>query len=678
MSRSTPERIDPILVANRGEISVRILRTVRALGYRSVAVFSDADRHAPHVELADEAVRLGPAPARESYLSIERLLEAARATGARSVHPGYGFLAENAAFARACAGAGLVFIGPSAEAIETMGDKGEAKRRMLAAGVPCVPGFHEPGASDEVLLAAAEEVGFPLMVKAAAGGGGRGMRRVERAADVQPAITVARSEALGAFGSEELILERAIRRPRHVEIQVLADAHGHVIHLGERDCSVQRRHQKVIEESPCPVMTRTGGPELRERMGEAAVAAAKSIGYVNAGTVEFLLDEAGEFWFLEVNTRLQVEHPVTEMVTGLDLVALQIAIAEGRPLELRQEDMLFDGHAIEARLYAEDPARGFLPASGRIACWREAQLEGLRIDAGVASGQHVSADYDPLLAKVIAWGRDREQARRRLVDGLAGTALFGVASNRGFLIECLEHDTFVAGEATTAFLEETRIGEPAAGLELDHDRDLSVAGAVLVFLAARDTAHARSLIVSPQLLDWGSSGLPRVRQRYRFAAGEAHLSVLALGRDRYQVDGRVDGEDVASEVEVLGRSAPDAELRIDGRRRRVLHHVEHEHRVHVSLGARTATFENLAASVEAVGEAQGGGRVVAPMHGTVVEVYVAPGDEVSIGMRIATVEAMKMQHELLAEVDGVVAEIAVEDGQQVAAGDLIAVIEDHA
>jgi geranyl-CoA carboxylase alpha subunit len=662
-----PIHLDSILVANRGEIAVRILRTARSLGYRTVAVYSDADAGASHVELADEAVRLGPPPAAESYLSIERLLEAARSSGARAIHPGYGFLAENPGFARACAEAGLVFIGPGADAIERMGNKAEAKRLMSEAGVPCVPGFHQRAASDQALIAAAEEVGFPLMVKAAAGGGGRGLRLVREPGALPGAIARARSEAQAAFGSDELILERAIERPRHVEIQVFADAFGHVIHLGERDCSVQRRHQKVIEEAPSPAVT----PELRARMGEAAVAAARSIGYLGAGTVELLLDEAGEFFFLEMNTRLQVEHPVTELVTGLDLVALQIQVAEGRPLDLRQEDVRIDGHAIEARLYAEDPAQDFLPVAGRVELWRPSEREGLRVDAGVRTGLDIPPYYDPLVAKLIAWAPTRDQARRRLIQGLADTALFGPANNRGFLIQCLEAEAMAAGEATTAFLDEAAL--PPADPE--HLRELPIAAAVLQHLAARDVAHAAAVRVSPGLLDWGSSEAPRTRVRYAHGGGEVELVVRPLGAGRYRVETAASEPPASIEVAVLERAAPVAELRIDGVRRRVLWQAPDRARIHVALASAGATLDDLLQRGGGGEEEGGGGRVTAPMHGSVVAVLVAPGDAVVAGSRLAVVEAMKMQHELVATVDGVVATVAVVAGQQVAAGDLLVEID---
>ncbi len=445
-----------VLVANRGEIAWRVMRTARAMGYRTVAVYSDADKDAPHVAFADEAVRIGPPPVGESYLSIDRILEAAHKSGADAIHPGYGFLSENEAFAAACEKAGLTFIGPPPAAIAAMGNKAAAKRRMIDAGVPCVPGYQGADQSDANLEAEARKIGLPVMVKAAAGGGGRGMRLVEHDGDLLEAIRTARTEAESAFGSGELILEKAVVDARHVEIQVFADAHGNVIHLGERDCSVQRRHQKVIEEAPSPAVDAA----LRDRMGAAAVAAARTIGYRGAGTVEFLLGADGAFYFLEMNTRLQVEHPVTEAITGLDLVEWQLRVARGEQLPLTQEQVTFSGHAIEVRLYAEDAYGGFLPQTGRIDVWRPATGPGVRIDHGMKDGLAISPYYDPMIAKVIAHGATREEARVRLVRALAETVVLGPTTNRHFLIRLLEHPDFAAGEATTAFLVKHQFPRP--------------------------------------------------------------------------------------------------------------------------------------------------------------------------------------------------------------------------
>lgn len=518
-------RFDSILVANRGEIAVRIMATARRLGYRVVAVYSAADEGALHVQCADEAIPLGGTTAAESYLCMDKIIAAARQSGATAIHPGYGFLSENADFAKVCDEAGLIFIGPSANAITLMGNKAAAKRQMIAAGVPCVPGFEGANPTDEALLKAAAGVGFPLMVKAAAGGGGRGMSLVASAEQLPAELKSARSVALNSFGSDELILERAVVRPRHVEVQVFADAHGQVIHMGERDCSVQRRHQKVVEEAPCPVIPAA----LRASMGEAAVLAAKSIAYCGAGTVEFLLDDQEQFYFLEMNTRLQVEHPVTEMITGLDLVELQLRVAQGLPLDLCQSDIKLDGHAIEVRLYAEDPSKNFLPRTGDITLWHPPQGEGIRVDAGIASGNSITPYYDPMLAKLVAWGEDREVARQRLMAALKDTCLFGTTSNRDFLLEVLKRETFAAGLATTAFIEEefTARGLKPASASFEE----SAAAAVLMYHHERLAAYGKSIRVSSELLSWSSMGL--ISSVYAFE-GE-RFEVDCVEADQYRV-----------------------------------------------------------------------------------------------------------------------------------------------
>ncbi len=655
-------RFGTILVANRGEIAVRVLRTARALGYRTAAVYSDADSGAPHVRLADAAARIGPPPAAESYLDIGSILRAAAETGADAVHPGYGFLSENAGFAAACADAGLTFIGPDSDAIAIMGDKAEARRRMTEAGVPCVPGYDGADQGDAVLAAAAADIGFPVMVKAAAGGGGRGMRLVTKPADLPEALAAARSEAESAFGFGSLILEKAIVRPRHVEIQVFADSHGNTIHLGERDCSVQRRHQKVIEEAPCPVMT----GDLREAMGAAAVEAARSIGYCGAGTVEFLLDADGTFYFLEMNTRLQVEHPVTEAITGLDLVALQIRVAEDRPLGLVQEDFRPSGHAIEARLYAEDAARDFLPAAGDIALWRPASGPGVRIDSGVESGQAVPPFYDPMIAKAIAHGETRDIARRRLIRALSETAVFGLTTNRRFLIDCLEKDAFARGEATTAFIEEQfGVGDLAVP---DPEFAVAAAAAVLKYLADRDAAHRASLNVSPELLDWASAGA--LESRCHLAAGDADfdLSVSPAGPSDYTVrDYAVrDGEEAAS-VRVVSVGDGQADLAIDGVQRHFRYHAAGD-TLFLGEAGRDYRF-GTGRSAATAQEDGASGRVVAPMHGKILEIAIDPGDTVNRGDRLMVIEAMKMQHDIVAPAAGAVADVLQRAGVQVAAGD---------
>ena len=658
-----------ILIANRGEIACRITRTAKAMGLHTIAVYSEADAKAPHVKMADEAFALGPAPVSESYLSIEKILAAAKATGAHAIHPGYGFLSENAEFARQCAEHGLIFIGPNVEAIDLMGDKAKAKRRMIDAGVPCIPGYQGEDQTDETLVAKGEDIGFPLMVKAAAGGGGRGMRLVQSAEDLPQSIKLARSEAQNAFGAGDLILERAVIKPRHVEIQVFADKHGNVIHLGERDCSVQRRHQKVLEEAPCPIMS----PELREEMGAAAVKAARDINYVGAGTVEFLLDAEEKFYFLEMNTRLQVEHPVTELTTGLDLVAMQIRIARGEHLTLRQSDVSLTGHAIEARLYAEDPAQDFLPATGPIDFWRPYESEGVRIDAGVETGGEVSPYYDPMLAKVIAYGETREEARCKLIDALSGSALFGVTTNTGFLIDALSRPEFIEGAATTAFIGENFSDEDLKRAPLDTNE--AAIGAVLLFEMSKRAAHAHSISVPAGLLNWSSATSAATPYLFMDGDREVALSITPINNSKYAVS----TTDANIDIELLKLDAHEALLAIDGKRTAVLHH--HPNRDNVrqliqfSIEGRNFELLNLNGVAYSAGEEAGAGAVLAPMHGMLTEIFAKPGDAVKKGDALAVLEAMKMQHELVAGIDGTVSEIHYETGAQVAADTLIISIE---
>ncbi|HEY7356683.1 MAG TPA: acetyl-CoA carboxylase biotin carboxylase subunit, partial [Ktedonobacterales bacterium] len=448
--------IRKVLVANRGEIACRITRTCHSMGIATVAVYSTIDQGARHVQEADEAIHIGDNPATASYLNIPAIVEAARRSRADAIHPGYGFLAENADLATACEDTGFIFIGPTPKAIKAMGNKREAKLLMQAAGVPVVSGYQSEDQSDTTLIEAAGKIGYPIMVKAAAGGGGKGMRVVTEPGALPDALAAARRESLSAFGDDSLLLERVIAPARHIEFQIIGDQHGSIIHLGERECTIQRRHQKIIEETPSTALN----PELRERMGQAAVTVGRTIGYTNAGTVEFILDEAGNFYFLEVNTRLQVEHPVTEYVTGLDLVRWQIQVAEGRPLPLSQDVLRFSGHAIECRVYAEDPDNGFLPATGDILLWRAPEGDGVRVDAGVQSGGAVSIYYDPMIAKVITYGADRAEALRRMDHALSRTTLMGVRNNIAFLRRVLFHPEHVAGRLSTSFIEQHLSGEP--------------------------------------------------------------------------------------------------------------------------------------------------------------------------------------------------------------------------
>ena len=609
-----------ILVANRGEIAWRVMRTAKAMGYRTVAVYSDADKDAPHVAFADEAVRIGPPPVGESYLSIDRILEAAHKSGADAIHPGYGFLSENEAFAAACEKAGLVFIGPPPAAIAAMGNKAAAKRRMIDAGVPCVPGYQGADQSDAHLAKEARKIGLPVMVKAAAGGGGRGMRLVERDADLLEAIRTARAEAESAFGSGELILEKAVVDARHVEIQVFADAHGNVIHLGERDCSVQRRHQKVIEEAPSPAVN----ADLRNRMGAAAVAAARTIGYRGAGTVEFLLAADGAFYFLEMNTRLQVEHPVTEAITGLDLVAWQLKVAAGEKLPLTQEQVKFSGHAIEVRLYAEDAYAGFLPQTGRIDVWRPAAGPGIRVDHGMKDGLAISPFYDPMIAKVIAHGADREEARTRLVQALRDTVVLGPTTNRHFLIRLLEHPEFAAGKATTAF-----IGQHFAG---DALKPPDVTRRATGRWRRRSCGAGRPSAIRPRLRGWRNSNPEPTPIRLAVGAVERTLPVSP--------------EDVAAIDEA-------ARFHIDG------------DDIVVDLDALTVRFSDRTYAPPATALAGSDGKLRAPMDGRIVAINVAAGDSVTRGQTLIVLEAMKIQHQLKAALDAKIESVAVHEGQQV-------------
>jgi geranyl-CoA carboxylase alpha subunit len=608
-----------VLVANRGEIAWRVMRTAKAMGYRTIAVYSDADKDAPHVCFADEAVRIGPPPVGESYLSIDRILEAAHKSGAEAIHPGYGFLSENEAFATACEKAGLVFIGPPPAAIAAMGNKAAAKRRMIDAGVPCVPGYQGPDQSDANLAKEAHKIGLPVMVKAAAGGGGRGMRLVERNADLLEAIRTARAEAKSAFGSGELILEKAVVDARHVEIQVFADAHGNVIHLGERDCSVQRRHQKVIEEAPSPAVT----ADLRNRMGAAAIAAARTIGYRGAGTVEFLLGADGAFYFLEMNTRLQVEHPVTEAITGQDLVAWQLKVAAGEKLPLTQEQVKLSGHAIEVRLYAEDAYAGFLPQTGRIDVWRPASGPGIRVDHGMKDGLLISPFYDPMIAKVIAHGANREEACTRLVQALRDTVVLGPITNRHFLIRLLEHPEFVAGKATTAFIDRHFAGDT---------------------LKSPDVTDGHWALAAALLWRRSAERYPAPLRGWRNSNPEATPVRLAVGT-----------------IERMLHVSPQEIATIDGR---VSFHIDGDDIV-VDLDALTVRFSDRTYAPPALAAAGSDGKLRAPMDGRIVAINVVAGDNVTRGQTLIVLEAMKIQHQLKAALDAKIESVAVREGQQV-------------
>ncbi|TNE86965.1 MAG: ATP-grasp domain-containing protein [Deltaproteobacteria bacterium] len=664
--------ISKILIANRGEISSRVAKTCRDLGIRSVAVYSDADAGLPFVGHADQAVRIGPAAVADSYLDAEAILDAAKRTGADAVHPGYGFLAENADFAQAVVDAGLTWIGPTPEAMRQMGDKSNARHLAKKAGVPTVPGFSGRDPSDEVLLKKAKGIGFPLMVKASAGGGGRGMRLVTREEDLPEALKSARREAEGAFGDGHLLLEKAIMRPRHIEVQVFGDSHGNVIHLGERECSIQRRHQKILEEAPSPAVDQ----DLRDELGEAAVQLASAIGYVGAGTCEFLLGDDDEFYFLEMNTRLQVEHPVTELITELDLVALQIKVANGEPLELEQEEVFLGGHSIEARLYAEDPNRDYLPSTGPLHRmdygWPgTTTVPGVRIDTGYASGTAVSPHYDAMIAKLIVWGEDRAQALAKLARLLEEAWVPGIVTNLPLLREISRHEAWLEGDLHTGFLTEHGMPSPPP-----LDPVTGILGALALGHAERRGASVYGGHVPAGWRPWGPA-----EQRESFSVfGEEHAVTWTADGD--ELTAHIGDESHA--ITVGARDGDRLTVIRDG--------VRSQWRVcrvspgkHDNLGdgdtvyVHTGEIESMAIVVPRFPAPAGAeaepGSCVAPTPGTVVAVHVSVGDEVTEGQALIALEAMKMEQTLAAPEAGTVAEVRVVVGDAVDGGQLLVRIE---
>ncbi|RAI62660.1 3-methylcrotonyl-CoA carboxylase [Pseudomonas fluorescens] len=637
-----------ILIANRGEIACRIQRTAQALGYRTVAVFSDADADALHVQMADEAVNIGPAAVQQSYLNIPAILGAARRTGADAIHPGYGFLSENAGFARACQDAGITFIGPSPEAIELMGSKRLSKIAMIEAGVPCIDGYQGNGQDDATLSREAGRIGYPLMIKASAGGGGRGMRLVHDAGHLLEQIRTARSEALNGFGSGELILEQALVEPRHVEVQLFGDRHGNLIYLGERDCSVQRRHQKVIEEAPCPVMT----PELRQAMGEAALKAGRAVHYVGAGTVEFLLDARGQFYFLEMNTRLQVEHPVTELITGLDLVAWQLSIAEGQPLPLRQEQVQLHGHAMEVRLYAEDPAQGFLPQTGRVVAWEPGLQDGVRFDHGLIEGQLISPFYDPMLGKLIAHGATREQARRKLLRAVQDSVLLGVQSNQRLLASLLDHPQFACGEFSTGFIPQHFADH--ACLHPQNPGAYAVAIAAALFYQASAQAHPTPLC------GWRHNA--SVPLHYRIGLEDQDWPVALQATPGESL--RIQVAEQCLELKIIHSDGRWATLEIEGVRQRHAYRLE-AGRLWLFTRPGSLQFVDRTQAPVRIQASVSSGTLKAPMDGAIVDVLVNEGSPVTKGQLLVVLEAMKMEHPLKSGIDGVLKRLQVKVGDQV-------------
>ncbi len=662
-----------LLIANRGEIACRIIRTARQLGIRTVAVYSDADADAWHVVLADEAVRLGPAPSQESYLNQERLLAAARQTNADAVHPGYGFLSENASFARRCAEAGLVFVGPPADAIDAMGNKSRAKEITAAAAVPMLPGYHGEDQDDQVLADAAVEIGFPLLIKAALGGGGKGMRVVERREDFAAALQLARGEARSAFGDERVLLERYLARPRHVEVQVFADTHGNCVYLGDRDCSIQRRHQKIIEEAPAPGLSEA----LRREMGEASVRAAQAIGYVGAGTMEYLLGEDGGFYFMEMNTRLQVEHPVTELITGQDLVKWQLMVAAGEPLPLSQDEVRLHGHAIEARIYAEDPDDDFKPSPGRISFMAEPEASRfVRIDSGVRENDTISSHYDPMISKLICWDEQRPLAIRRINRALEDYRIVGVTHNLNFLANVLDSRPFIAGDLSTRFLtEHAALLVGTNGLSPVRFQALA---ALFLLECQQRRARQRDSATSDPHSPW--SALPSwrlngpARSTVRLLDHEGHeilIGAVCEGAGRYRLD--VAEREIQATAHLQGRRL-FAELDGHSLKSTV---TASENAVTVHFRQHVHTFA-LPVPAHAAEEERGGGRLTAPINGIVVGVHCREGDEVQRGATLMVIEAMKMQYSICAPDGGTVKELLYAVGDQVLEGQPLLVLEGKA
>jgi len=645
---------DKILIANRGEIACRVIATCRRLGIATVAVYSDADRDARHVRLADEAIHIGPAPATESYLRGEAILDAARRTGAQAIHPGYGFLSENAGFARACAEAGIVFIGPPASAIDAMGDKSAAKALMQQAGVPLTPGYHGGQQEPAFLRAQADAIGYPVLIKASAGGGGKGMRKVEAGADFEAALASCQREAQSAFGNAHVLVEKYIERPRHIEIQVFGDSHGNVVHLFERDCSVQRRHQKVLEEAPAPGMT----PERRAAMGKAATDAARAVGYVGAGTVEFIAAPSGEFWFMEMNTRLQVEHPVTEMITGADLVEWQLRVAAGQPLPKTQDELRIHGHAIEARLYAEDADRGFLPSTGTLRHLRLPTPDAhVRVDAGVEQGDAITPYYDPMIAKLIVWDMDRDRALRRMRQALAQCQAVGVVTNAAFLRRLVATASFRQADLDTALIERER-----DALDIGHHAATTADWALAAVLAIEGASPAPADASPWAIADgWRLAGpaarqvalehlqQQRTLQVHRQAGGWQ----VRRGDERVAVAGHASGGGYALQI---GEQLFRGDVVRDGS---TLH-------VFGDAGQRRFTLHDPIADADSSGDH--GGSLLAPMPGRVIALLVEPGSQVKRGTPLLVMEAMKMEHTLQAPADGVVNGYRVRSGDQVGDG----------
>ena len=661
---------DKILIANRGEIACRVIKTARRMGIKTVAVYSEADAGARHVRLADEAVLIGPAAARESYLVIERIINAARQTGAQAIHPGYGFLSENEAFCEACDAAGIVFIGPPVSAIRAMGSKSEAKKLMEAAGVPLTPGYHGDDQDPALLAREAEAIGYPVLIKAAAGGGGKGMRLVERAADFAEALASCKREAASSFGDDHVLVEKYVLRPRHVEIQVFGDGRGNCVYLFERDCSVQRRHQKVLEEAPAPGMT----AERRAAMGQAAVDAARAVGYVGAGTVEFIAAPDGSFYFMEMNTRLQVEHPVSEMISGQDLVEWQLRVAAGERLPLRQDQLEINGHAFEVRVYAEMPERDFLPATGKLRYLKTPpESTHVRVDTGVAQGDEVSVHYDPMIAKLIVWDSDRRSALRRMRSALAAYRIVGVHTNLEFLATLCALPALAEGQIDTGFIHTHQSALfPERGPLPD---EVLALAALYELLQESGLANRLRLASADPGSPWGISDGWRMNQdnfhNLFFRHGEHAVEVVAHYRSSgYQLDLPGGNWHVSGEIASDGDLLAD----IDGRRLRAAV-IKHDRELTILQQGRAWLLTLYDPRLDAMEGEESAGGLIAPMPGTVVAVRVAPGDHVRRGDPLMLVEAMKMEHSICAPFDGEVREICFAVGDQVEEGSELLLLE---
>ena len=660
-----------ILIANRGEIACRIIRTARKMGVKTVAVYSEADASARHVSLADEAIEIGPAPARQSYLLVDTIIDAALRSGAEAVHPGYGFLSENADFAMACEKNNIVFIGPPVSAIEAMGSKSRAKQIMEDASVPLVPGYHGDDQSEKVLREEANKIGYPVLIKASAGGGGKGMRIVEADSDFDEGLAAAKREAMSSFSDDKVLVEKYLRKPRHIEIQVFCDKQGNAVYLFERDCSIQRRHQKVLEEAPAPGMQL----ERREEMGEAAIAAARAIDYVGAGTVEFIVDEDGSFYFMEMNTRLQVEHPITELITGQDLVEWQLQVAYGEALPCEQEALSINGHALEARIYAEDPERDFLPATGLLTHLRfPKDSQHVRVDTGVREGDSVSMHYDPMIAKLIVWDKDRDSCLRRMMRALDDTQVVGVTTNIDFLSSLVSHPSFTAADLNTGFIEEHH---EQLFLDSEGVSDNILALATLYILLRRERQAKREAKDSPDrhspwsLTNGWQANLETIEEIYLAEQDQEHLVrvhyrrqdiLLEIGKRYFTVDGSL-GED------------GELSAHLDGTRTHVTV-VEDNHSLSILHSDFQCTLTPIDKTRQGATEESAPGSLASPMPGKVIDVLVKEGEDVSKGQALLILEAMKMEHTICAPMDGTVKSIHYAAGDMLDEGVELLVVEE--